>query len=332
MNITLAQLAEECGGRLEGSDGKDVTIDAVTNLRDATATQLSMYTDKRYATALKETNAAAILVNDALAKDFSGYKIIVDNPLLALTHVIRALTQKSELEPAGIAKTARISQTASLGENIEIGPHTVVGKHVRLGEGVKLGANVVIGDHVKLGAGTVIDANVTIYKRCELGQRCHISAGAVIGAEGFGFAETQNEAGEQHWAAIPQIGRVLIGDDVHVVANTTIDRGSLDDTVICDGVIIDNLIQIGHNVHLGRHTALAACVAIGGSAWVGANCKIGGRATINGHIKICDNVMVLAESLVLKSITEPEVFSSAMPAMPAKKWRKVVAKLRLSIR
>lgn len=327
LKLTLAQLAECCEGRIVGSH--KLVIDGVANLGNADARKISLYSDKKYASELATTGAGAVISSPSLADHFSGSKLIVANPLLALAQILQAFNAKNSNKPDAeeISDLAFLSPGVKLGKNVHIGAHAVLAKNVILGDQVSIGPGVVIGEAVRIGACTRIDANVTIYNDCRLGQRCHISSGAVIGADGFGFAETSGDQGPE-WVAIPQLARVIIGDDVHIGANTTIDRGSLEDTTISDGVIIDNLVQIAHNVKIGRHTAIAGCAGIAGSTTIGKNCKIGGRASILGHIEICDNVVVFADSYVTKSITSPGIYSAALPAMPIKKWQKLVARLR----
>ena len=324
MNLSLAQLADCCAGQIIGKE--TIRLSGVKNLRAADSSSLSIYSDKHYLNQLPHSQAGAILTTEALAGDFTGNKILVENPSLALTQILHAFAAlQNDDAKARIAKSARISSSAQLGDSVDIGAQAVIGRRVKLADGVRIGAGSVIGDDVSIGEHSLIDANVTIYFGCEIGARCHISSGTVIGADGFGFAENERE---KQWHAIPQIGKVILGNDVHVGANTTIDRGSLDDTEIEDDVIIDNLVQIAHNVKIGRHTAIAGCAGIAGSTIVGQNCKIGGRASILGHINICDDVVVFADSYVTKSIANAGIYSAAMPAMPLKKWQKTLARFR----
>jgi UDP-3-O-[3-hydroxymyristoyl] glucosamine N-acyltransferase len=327
LKLTLAQLADCCDGRVVGSDA--IRLDGVTNLRDADQNKISLYSDKNYSDDLSSTRAGAVITSETLADHFPGNKLIVENPLLALARILNAFkiyTVPAQAAPK-ISDSARIAPSAILGHHLAISANAVVGENVVLGDEVSIGSGVIIGNEVNLGEQTRIDANVTIYESCQLGKRCHVSSGTVIGADGFGFAESSNDNGPE-WVAVPQIASVKIGDDVHIGANTTIDRGSLEDTVIADGVIIDNLVQIAHNVNIGRHTAIAGCAGIAGSARIGENCKIGGRVSILGHIEICDDVVVFADSYVTKSILQPGIYSAAMPAMPLRQWHRVLARFR----
>ena len=345
MGFSLAQLAAQCDAEVEGDAG--ILIDSVANLAQARAGMLSMYTDRRYRKALVISEASAIITSVELANDFNGAKLISKEPLLVLAKVLTLFQQPEFQQPEfqgsefqesglhtpsrqvqpGIDKHANIHSTVILSEGVSIGANVSIAEQVVIGKGVRIGAGSVIGPGVQIKEQTLLDANVTIYASCQLGKRCHISAGAIIGADGFGFAEHAVN-GVRQWTAIPQTGIVRIGDDVHIGANTTIDRGSLEDTLIADGVIIDNLVQIAHNVKIGRHTAIAGCAAIAGSTTIGENCKLGGRASIIGHLDICNDVVIFADSLVTKSIKKAGVYSSAMPAMPSDIWRKLLAKFR----
>lgn len=325
MGFSLTQIAAQCGAEIDGD--ADVLIERVANLTQARAGTLSLYTDRCYRRALDSSKASAVITSFDLANDFDGAKLLSNEPLLVLAKALDLFHPPELKMPAEIDKRANIHSTAILGESVSIGACVSIAENVVIGDGVRIAGGSVIGSGVKIGPQTLIDANVIIYRACQLGTRCHISAGAVIGADGFGFAEhTKNNI--RQWTAIPQTGIVRIGDDVHIGANTTIDRGSLDDTMIADGVIIDNQVQIAHNVRIGRHTAIAGCAAIAGSTKVGENCKLGGRASVIGHLSICDDVVVFADSLVTKSINRAGVYSSAMPAMPITRWRKLLAKFR----
>lgn len=327
MKFTLEQLAVRCEGEIVGSHS--ISLDGVANLDIADSDKISLYSDKKYAADLRNTRAGAVITTPSLAEDYSGNKLVVANPLLALARILTAfgadnLGRKATAE---ISDHAVIAFGVKLGKDITIGANAVIGTNAVLGDQVCIGPGAVIGENACIGAFSRIDANVTIYDGCQLGRRCHVSAGTVIGSDGFGFAEIV-DGDQSEWVAIPQVAGVIIGDDVSIGSNTSIDRGSLEDTVIADDVIIDNLVQIAHNVSIGRHTAIAGCAGIAGSARIGENCKIGGRASILGHIDICDGVTVYADSYVTKSITSPGIYSAALPAMPIKQWHKLVARIR----
>jgi UDP-3-O-[3-hydroxymyristoyl] glucosamine N-acyltransferase len=216
-----------------------------------------------------------------------------------------------------VDKSARIAKSAS------IGACTVVGKGAQIGEKAIIGPGCFIGDNAVIGAATRLHANVTVYHECRIGARCIAHSGVVIGSDGFGIARDDGV-----WKKIPQIGRVLIGDDVEIGANTTIDRGALDDTVIEDGVKLDNQIQIAHNVRIGAHTAIAACVGIAGSAKIGRNCALGGASMIYGHITLADGVNVSAGTLIMKSLDQPGTYTGVYPFSSHQRWLKNAAHLR----
>ena len=199
----------------------------------------------------------------------------------------------------------------------------MIGRNVHIGENVVIGAGCAIGDHVAIGDHCQLYANVVVYAGCEFGQRCIVHSGAVIGADGFGYAQDGGK-----WVKIPQIGRVLIADDVEIGANTTIDRGTLDDTLIGEGVKLDNLIQIGHNCQIGAHTAIAGCVGIAGSAKIGRHCRIGGAAMILGHLEIADGVTITPGSMITRSLGKADTYTALMPFQPHDKWLKTAANIR----
>jgi UDP-3-O-[3-hydroxymyristoyl] glucosamine N-acyltransferase len=210
-----------------------------------------------------------------------------------------------------------VAAGASIAEFVSVGAHSVIGEGARIGPGCH------IGDDVVIGAGTRLEARVTVYHGCRIGERCIIHSGAVIGADGFGFAPDQGR-----WIKIPQTGHVLVGDDVEIGANTTIDRGALADTIIGNGVKLDNQIQIGHNVVVGDHTAMAGCVGIAGSAKIGKHCQLGGGAIVLGHLEIADGCQISAMTLITKSIAKPGTYTSVMPFMPHDEWLKNASQVR----
>lgn len=241
------------------------------------------------------------------------------NPYLTYARMAQILDTTPQ--PAQkIAPSAVIDATAKLGNNVSIGANAVIESGVELGDNVIIGAGCFVGKNSKIGAGSRLWANVTIYHEIQIGQNCLIQSGTVVGADGFGYA---NDRG--NWVKIPQIGRVIIGDRVEIGACTTIDRGALDDTVIGNGVIIDNQCQIAHNVVIGDNTAVAGGVIMAGSLKIGRYCMIGGASVINGHMEICDKVTVTGMGMVMRPITEPCVYSSGIPLQPNKVWRKTAA-------
>src|SRR5690606_17122218 len=224
---------------------------------------------------------------------------------------------------SGIHPTAVIDGSVVLGDNVAIGANAVISAGVRLGNNVQVGAGCFIGEQASIADNSRIWPNATVYHRVSIGQRCIIHSGAVLGADGFGFA---NERGS--WLKIPQTGTVILGDDTEIGANTTIDRGAIEDTIIGNNVIIDNQCQIAHNVKIGDHTAIAGCTVVAGSTKIGRYCIIGGAVVINGHMEICDGANITGMAMVMKPITEKGIYSSGIPATTNQEWRKNTAKLR----
>jgi UDP-3-O-[3-hydroxymyristoyl] glucosamine N-acyltransferase len=249
-------------------------------------------------------------------------RIVAANPYAYFARVVALLNPPPE-QSAGIDSSAVIDLTSSIPPSAIISAYCVIGRNVVLGENVKLGAGCVIGDNTVVGNGTVLHANVVIHHDCIIGSGCNLFDGCIIGADGFGYAE---DAG--NWIKIPQIGRVLIKDNVDVGANTTIDRGALDDTMVEEGVKIDNLVQIGHNCHIGAHTVIAGCVGIAGSAHIGKHCRIGGAAMILGHLDIADKVTVSPGSMITRSLNKSGTYTALMPFQKHEDWLMTAASLR----
>jgi UDP-3-O-[3-hydroxymyristoyl] glucosamine N-acyltransferase len=300
--FTLDELARRTGGRVEG-DGT-VLIERVATLKSAGTGAIAFLSNRKYRADVESSAAVALIVADADASLSSRPRLIHANPYACFARVA-GLFDSGIHQDQGIHASATISPTATLGANISIGAH------------VAIGANVVIGE------GGVIYPNVTIYPGVVIGRNVIIHAGAVIGSDGFGFAA---DAGA--WVKIPQTGRVVIGDNVEIGAGTTIDRAALEDTVIEDGVKLDNQIQIGHNVKIGAHTAMAGCVGVAGSASIGRHCTFGGGAIVLGHLTIADHVHVTAGSLVTKSIGTAGTYGASLPATAHREWLKNAAHLR----
>lgn len=320
MFFSLTSIVERLGGELVG-DG-NIAVRQVATLEKALPDTIAFLANERYLPQLKFTKAGAVIVGEALRGALECPHIVAANPYAYFARVSALLNQKPEAIP-GIHPTAVINVSARIGEGVQIGPCAVVedgaviGSHVRIGSGCFIGNGSVVGENSRLYA------NVTIYKGCSIGARAIIHSGAVIGADGFGIAMD-----EGRWLKIPQIGGVQIGDDVEIGANTTIDRGAIEDTIIEEGVKLDNQIQIAHNVRIGAHTAIAACVGIAGSSRVGRYCRIGGASGIAGHLSIADQVEISAHTLVTKSITEPGTYTGAYPFEANRDWRRNAASLR----
>ncbi len=314
MHYTLAQLAERIGLRFEG-DGEHM-IRHVATLTNADVDSVTFLADQRYRKYLQDSRAGAVILREEDRQYYKGNALISDNPYLSYAH-LSALFSPVHGDEQFLHKSAVIHPDATLGNNVHIGANVVINKGVRLADNVIVGPGSVIGEGSEIGKDSLIHANVTVYYDCHIGERAVIHSGAVIGSDGFGFA---NDKGE--WIKIHQLGRVIIGNDVEIGSNTSVDRGAIEDTVIGDGVKLDNQIQIAHNVRIGNNTAMAGCVGVAGSAEIGANCAIGGGVGILGHLKIVDGVTVTAMSLVPGSIKKSGVYSAGTPLEPKIDWQK----------
>ena len=320
MSWSLQRLADALGLELVGAG--DTRIDGVASLDAAEPCHLAFVAREAYAERLGLTRAGGVIVPRGLAGAVTGAALIADNPHVAFARAALLLHPDTPaLGERGAG--AAIDATATVDDDVNVGAGAVVGPGARIGRGSRIAPGVVIGRDVTIGADASIGANVVIDDRCSLGDRVRIQPGAVIGGEGFGYVHDGDV-----WVRVPQIGRVVIGDDVQIGANTTIDRGALEDTVIGDGVLLDNLIQVAHNVHIGAGTAIAGCAGIAGSAVIGRRCTIGGAVGIVGHITIADDVHITAMSMVSRSIHEPGTYSSGTPLDRHADWRRNAARYR----
>lgn len=299
-------------------------ITHLDTLDDATAGCISFLSNPIYKKHLASTKASAIIVTPDDAKECPSAALISNNPRLSLAKLLQLCDTVKVIEH-GIHPSAVIGANAQLGNNLSVAAHCSIGANVKIGDNVTLESGVVLGDNVTVGAGSYLRANVTVYHDVVLGQRCSIHSGTVVGSDGFGYAHD----GKNGWVKMPHLGSVIIGDDVEIGSNTSIDRGMIDNTVIGNQVIIDNLVQLGHNVVIGDRTAIAGCAGIAGSTSVGKNCLIGGAACIAGHISICDNVSITGTSSVNNTITEPGVYSSGFPARENSTWRRNIARFMM---
>lgn len=313
----LEQLAEQLGATLYG-DG-ELIITGVASMKSATQGQITFLSDKKFQNNLSSCDASAVVMTEDSLKYWSGAALIVKDPYLCYAKLAQIL-DTTPLPAKDIADSAVIDSTAQLGKNVAIGANAVIESGVVLGDNCIIGAGCFIGKDTIIGAGTKLWSNISIYHNCVIGENCLIQSGTVIGADGFGYA---NDKGK--WIKIPQLGRVVIGNNVEIGASTTIDRGALDDTVIGNGVIIDNQCQIAHNDIIGDHTAVAGGVIMAGSLTIGRHCLIGGASVINGHMEICDQVTVTGMGMVMRPITEPGVYSSGIPLQQNKVWRKTAS-------
>jgi UDP-3-O-[3-hydroxymyristoyl] glucosamine N-acyltransferase len=318
--ISLGELASRFGCELIGDP--DVIVDRVGSLSNAESTALSFLSNPAVKKQLSSTKAAAVILRAADAEDSPTSVLIDDNPYACYARMAEVVCPGPVYEPgihasAVVASTATIAATAHVAANAVIEDGAVVGENSYIGPGAVVGPGCVIGNDCRL------HANVTFVRNVAIGDRCIFHSGSVIGADGFGHAKTPDG-----WVKVPQVGGVRVGDDVEIGSNTTIDCGAIDDTVIENGVRLDNLIQIGHNARIGEHTAMATACAIAGSARIGKRCKFAGMVGMAGHIEVCDDVTVNGKGMVSKSITQPGVYASNFPIEPVRDWNRRVAKVR----
>jgi UDP-3-O-[3-hydroxymyristoyl] glucosamine N-acyltransferase len=316
----LGEIVAQLGGELVGTP--DIEIRRMATLESAGPGDLSFLAHAKYLRQLRDTRASALILPKGQRGATDLPRILCDDPYLYYARAAQLLNPAPRPSP-GVHPQAVVEAGAEVAASASVGPFCHVGRGARLGERVVVGPGCTIGEDARIGEDGRLGPSVAIYPRCVIGKRVIIHAGAVIGADGFGLAP---EAGR--WVKIPQTGRVVIGDDVEIGANTTIDRGALDDTVIEDGVKLDNQIQIGHNVRVGAHTAMAACAGVAGSTRIGRHCAIGGAARIMGHIEIADHVTITATTFVTKSIRTPGTYTAVLPAESAREWAKTIARLR----
>lgn len=318
--MTLEELAQQVGGELHGAT--DCFIKNVATLQNARDGDISFLTHPRYRKYLATTRATAVIVSVQERHNCPVSALVVDDPSVAYAR-IAALLNPNPSMVSGIHAGACIHESSRIHDSASIGPFCVVEAGVWIEADVVIGPNCIIAENAFIGQGSRLVAKVTVCHGTHIGRRALIQPGAVIGSDGFGLA---NDKGV--WLKVPQLGKVHIGNDVEIGANTTIDRGALEDTVLEDGVKLDNQIQVAHNVRIGAHTAIAGCVGIAGSARIGKRCTIGGGVGIAGHLEIADDVHLTGMSLVTKSISKPGVYSSGVPAQPNLLWNKNLVRLR----
>ncbi len=316
----LGELAARFGLELIGDDER--WIEGVGTLSHATAQQISFLANPRYRSELASTRAAAVVIAKADVAFAQGDVLLSGNPYADFARIGQCFESRAAMQP-GIHPSAVVATGARVAASASIGPLCVIDGNAEIEAGAEIGPGCLIGPGCVVGAQSRLVARVTLVERVRLGQRVLIHPGAVLGADGFGLAM---DAGR--WLKVPQLGGVVIGDDCEIGANTTIDRGAMEDTVLEEDVRLDNQIQVGHNVFIGAHTAIAGCAAIAGSARVGRNCLIGGAAGIIGHIEIADRVVVGAMSLVTHSLREPGEYCSGTPIQEKREWRKNAARFR----
>jgi UDP-3-O-[3-hydroxymyristoyl] glucosamine N-acyltransferase len=322
MQYKLSEIIAKFGGVL---DGADVIVSAIASTNTAKAGDLTFLTDKKYFKNLPMCKASAIIVSDKDAKVIvhDASKIISDNPYLYYSKVVSLFNPLQSL-PVGIKDTVKIGKNTTIGNKAAIGDYVVVGDDCQIGNNCQIYPGVIIGNNVIIGDDAIVYSNAVIYSRVKIGNNCSFHSGCIIGSDGFGYAPDQ----AKKWHKIPQVGGVIIGNDVEIGANTTIDSGALEATMIEDGVKIDNLVQIAHNVRLGAHTAIAAAVGIAGGTSIGRHCQIGGGAGITGHVTIADYTVIGGASVVSKDVTVADLYSSAIPAFQYKEWAKIMVYMR----
>lgn len=319
-SFTVADIAERFSLRFHGAG--ETVIEGVATLAKAGPAQIAFLANPRYRAQLAGSTAGAVILREDDAGSAPGTVLIAKDPYVTFAR-ISALFQAQAAREPGIHPGAVIDPSSRISPGAHIGPFVSIGANCIIGDGCVIGPGCVIGNDCTLGDGCELVARVTLVTRVRLGQRVTIHPGAVLGADGFGLAM---ESGR--WIKVPQLGGVVIGDDCEIGANTTIDRGALDDTVLEEDVRLDNQIQIGHNVHIGAHTAMAGCSAAAGSARIGRYCLIGGGAGVLGHLSVCDRVTITSMSLVTHSIREPGEYSSGTPLTDNRTWRKNAARFK----
>lgn len=319
---TLGEIATVCGAYLQGG-AATTPISGVAALDRAQAGQLSFLISPRYRSHLATSAAAAVILapHDASACPIPA--LVTEQPHLAYAKAA-ALFERAVPATKGIHPSAWISPSAEIAADAWIGPHCTVEAGAIIGAAVHIGPSCVIGEQARIGVGSRLVAQVTVCHEVQVGERVLIHPGAVLGSDGFGFARDAKGC----WLKVPQLGGLRIGNDVEIGANTSIDRGALDDTVIEDGVKLDNQIQVAHNVRIGAHSALAGCVGIAGSAQIGRHCMLGGGVGVSGHLYIADHVQVTGMSLVAQSIQQPGVYSSGLTVEANRLWNKISGRLR----
>jgi len=326
--VTLGELVAALGGDLQGGGAAaaQTLIDRIGPLDSATPSTIGFISNPRYGAQLATSKAGCVIVAPALrdAAVARGAALVTPDPYLYYARLTQWWAARLRpAQPGGIHASAVVDASAQVDATATVGPLAVIEAGAQVGAGAVIGAHCFIGRHAHVGEGSRLAAHVTVGDRCRIGARAVIHSGAVIGADGFGFAPTQGR-----WEKIEQLGAVRIGCDVEIGANTCIDRGALDDTVIDDGVKLDNLIQIGHNVHIGEHSALAGCVGVAGSTTIGRHCTVGGAGMILGHLELADDVHISAASVVMRSIRKPGQYSGVFPIDENAAWEKNAATLR----
>ncbi|MGL1833760.1 UDP-3-O-(3-hydroxymyristoyl)glucosamine N-acyltransferase [Rhodocyclaceae bacterium SMB388] len=317
--VRLDELVARFGGELIGNPAS--VVSRIASVENAEETDLAFVADRKYLSRMKDCRAGVVVITPDFKDMVDRPRILTKDPYLYFARVAQLLNPPRR-PAAGVHASAVVD--SEIPTSAAVGAGAVIDVGVQLGEDVIIGAGCYVGAGVSIGAGTRLHSRVSVYDHCVIGRNCLIHSGAVIGSDGFGFAREP----DGNWVKIPQIGRVLIGDDVEIGANTTIDRGALDDTVIRDGAKIDNLVQIAHNVHIGEMTAIAGCVGIAGSTHIGARCMLAGQVGVIGHLSVTDDVVISAGTKLTKSVTRPGTYTASLPVQTHAEWIKNFAHLR----
>jgi len=320
MPVSLGELATRFGCELKGNP--DTVVNRVATLGNAGDGCISFFANASYRDILRQTAAAAVILKSADAADCPVAVLLSDEPYLTYARIAATLHPPEPLA-AGVHPSAVVATTARIGDGTQVAAHAVIGDDCTVGDRVYIGPGCVLGDGVSIAAESRLLANVTVLHGVRIGVRCLVHPGVVIGSDGFGNARSA-----EGWVKVPQIGSVVIGDDVEIGANSTIDRGAIDDTIIENGVRIDNLVQIAHNVRIGEHTAVASMSGISGSTTIGKRCMLAGQSGIVGHISVCDDVVIGGATMVTKDITEPGFYAASFPAERDRDWKRQVARFR----
>ncbi len=321
MTISLKELAKLTDSKIKGESS--LVLKSVASLSEATKGDISFVSNPKYKKQLDSTKASAVILSSKLADSYAGNALINDDPYLTFAKVVFAF-HGGKSTSSSIHASAIISEKAQIADGVSIAANVVIDDNVKIGKGTSVGAGTYIAQNIQIGDDNIIYSNVSIYEDCIIGNRNILHSGVVIGADGFGFALQK----DKRWYKILQVGNVVIGSDVEVGANTTIDRAALGSTVISDGVKLDNQIQVGHNVLIKEHAIIVGGTVLAGSTTIGKNCQIGGHCAIAGHLEIADNVMITGFSMVINSILEAGVYSSGIVSQENRKWRKNAARFR----
>ena len=319
MGFTLDDIAKHVNGKLHGNAGLEIS--GANTLDKASASEIAFISQKKYIEMLKESGAGAVLMSEIYVDEYEGNRIVTDNPHVSFASVA-ALFNACEFAGTGIHSSASIAESATLGEDVAIGANAVIGPGAMLGANVSIAAGCYIGRDVVVGEGTLCYPNVVIHCATVIGENCIFHSGSIIGGDGFGYARDGSQ-----WIKVPQLGKVIIGDNVEIGSSSTVDRGALDDTILGDRVKIDNLVQIGHNVTIGEDTIIAAGSGVAGSTHIGKRCSFGGMSGVYGHLQIVDDVEIAARSSVTKSIRNAGIYSSGIRVDTLAKWQKNIARL-----